>query len=582
MLTGRPCFHGDSVTDVLAAVVRAEPDWTALPSETPARVRDLLRRCLTKDRRERLQSIGDARIEIRDYLAAPPLAGGSENIRPKPHADGRRREHAYLALAAALALAVLALAAGWWHAAQPVSHPVVQLDVDLGPDYHGSDLSLSPDGTHIVYAGRGLDGKYGCTRARSIGTSPSRCRGPRMRVSRSSLPTGSTSGSSQTGKLKKTSVDGGGAAVLCEAPEPRGGSWGVDGTIIAALRVNAGLSRVSSDGGAVQPATELMRERKEVTHRWPQVLPGAEVVVFTVHTATGGYEEATIQAQSLRTGERRTLVQGGYFGRVTSSGHLLYVRQGVLYAAPMDVRRLALTGPATPVVDRVSSNPLQGSAPLDVTWSGTLVYVRSKMATPATLLWLDRAGLTQPFFRAALMLPPPPPVLTAAVGDLSPRFSPDGTRLALSMMVDGNLDVWVYRHRARHYVTLDVHAWLGSFAGVEPQRQTNRIRVGERSRAEELVLDAGGWRGRSRPADGEPALTGTVFVLAGRETAGVHRRGSSNDLGPLDAPLGRRGQRPPETREARATTRHSVQRVGATDLPRWEVAGVSVGRVRGL
>ena len=154
-------------------------------------------------------------------------------------------------------------------------------------------------------------------------------------------------------KLKKTSVEGGGAAVLCEAPEPRGGSWGEDGTIIAALRVNAGLSRVSSDGGAVQPATELMRERKEVTHRWPQVLPGAQVVVFTVHTATGGYEEATIQAQSLRTGERRTLVQGGYYGRVTSSGHLLYVRQGVLYAAPMDVQRLALTGPATPVVDQV-------------------------------------------------------------------------------------------------------------------------------------------------------------------------------------------------------------------------------------
>src|SRR4249920_29000 len=97
---------------------------------------------------------------------------------------------------------------------------------------------------------------------------------------------------------------------------------------------SAGLSRVSSDGGAVQSVTVLMKEKNEVTHRWPQVSPGGQAVIFTASSATGGYEEATIQAQSLRTGERRTLVQGGYYARYASSGHLLYVRQGVLYAAP--------------------------------------------------------------------------------------------------------------------------------------------------------------------------------------------------------------------------------------------------------
>jgi serine/threonine-protein kinase len=262
-------------------------------------VRDLLRRCLTKDRRERLQSIGDARIEIRDYLAAPPLAGGSENIRPKPDADGRRREHAYLALAAVLALALIAVAAGWWHAAQPLSHPVVRLDVDLGPNYYGDLLSLSPDGTHIVYWGRGADGKdrlYGRALDRDQAVPlPGTENGQAPFFS----PDGQYIGFFADGKLKKISVEGGGVTVLCAAPDSRGGSWSEDGSIIAALDVNAGLSRVSSDGGVVQSVTVLMKEKNEVTHRWPQVLPGAQAVIFTASSATGGYEEATIQAQSL-------------------------------------------------------------------------------------------------------------------------------------------------------------------------------------------------------------------------------------------------------------------------------------------
>jgi hypothetical protein len=87
--------------------------------------------------------------------------------------------------------------------------------------------------------------------------------------------------------------------------------------------VASGLSRVPSGGGTVQAVTEVEQRNKEVTHRWPQVLPGAEAVLFTAHSATGGFEEATIEAQSLRTRERKTLVRGGYYGRYVSSGHLL-------------------------------------------------------------------------------------------------------------------------------------------------------------------------------------------------------------------------------------------------------------------
>jgi hypothetical protein len=102
--------------------------------------------------------------------------------------------------------------------------------------------------------------------------------------------------------------------VLCDAPDGRGASWGDDGNIIAALKPADALSRVPSGGGMVQLVTELKPEKKDLTHRWPQVLPGAQAVLFTAHTVTGDYDRATVEVQSLRTGERKTLVRVGYFG----------------------------------------------------------------------------------------------------------------------------------------------------------------------------------------------------------------------------------------------------------------------------
>jgi Tol biopolymer transport system component len=218
---------------------------------------------------------------------------------------------------------------------------------------------------------------------------------------------------------------------LCDAPQPRGGSWGDDGNIIAALRLTEGLSQVPASGGTVKPATELKQENKQVRHRWPQLLPGAQMVLFTASTVAGTYEFATIEAQKLRTGERKTLVRGGYYGRYVPSGHLLYVLQGTLYAAPMNVERLELIGPAVPIVDDVASRSDGGFAPLDFSGTGTLVYLRRKAATQ-TIVWLGNAGGMQP--------------LRAAAAEYSgmPRFSPDSKRLALTVVDDSNADVWLY------------------------------------------------------------------------------------------------------------------------------------------
>ena len=206
-----------------------------------------------------------------------------------------------------------------------------------------------------------------------------------------------------------------------------GGSWGDDGNIIAALRNLAGsmtLSQIPSSGGPVKPLKELTPE-ENASHTWPQVLPGAQEVLYTAFSATTmeTYEQAVIEAQSLRTGERKTLLRGGYYGRYLPSGHLLYMHRGTLYAAPMDVKRLALTGPAVPVIEEVA-----GMCGLS-DWrrwmsrgTGRWFTCAGKPGKPS-LTWLDSAGQTRP--------------LRAAPAEYEPRvqFAPDGKRLAVS--VDG-------------------------------------------------------------------------------------------------------------------------------------------------
>ena len=221
--------------------------------------------------------------------------------------------------------------------------------------------------------------------------------------------------------------------MLCDASLGVGGSWGEDGNIIAALNnVVSILSLIPSGGGTVQAVTELKPERRDFGHSWPQVLPGAQVVLFTALPTTGTFQqEATIEAQSLRTGERKTLVRGANFGRYVPSGHLLYVHQGSLYAAPINVKRLELTGPAVPIVEEVVNSAAYGFAQADLSRNGTLVYVRGK-AAKQTLVWLDSRGQTQPLRATA----------AEYVGPV--RFSPDGKRLAVSVVEGGNANIWVY------------------------------------------------------------------------------------------------------------------------------------------
>jgi serine/threonine protein kinase/Tol biopolymer transport system component len=424
LLTGKQAFHGEDVGDILAAVVMKEPDWTALPAKLPSTIRTLLSRCLRKDKRQRLADATGLRIEIEDAIAAPK---DSVPTQAAPASTSK------LPWAVAMAVTVLLAIAswGWWRATRPVEQPLrplARLDVDLGPDVslgspQGTDEIISPDGTRLVYVSQGrlftrrLDQPTATELAGTQGA-----REPFF------SPDGQWVAFFTQADLKKISVEGGTPVTLC-AGNGRGGSWGEDGNIIAALTATGGLSRIPSAGGPPTPVTDL--QSGEITHRWPQILPRSKAVLFTAST-TGGYDAANIDVTSLADHRTRTLVRGGTFGRYLPSGHLVYVNRGTLFAVPFDLDRLEVRGTPAPVLDQVGYNAGVGSAQLDFSQTGTLIY-RSGGAGGAllTVTWLDGGGKAQP-----LLAKP------GAYG--RPSLSPDEQQLAVDVTEESGTDIWLY------------------------------------------------------------------------------------------------------------------------------------------
>ncbi|MBZ5609988.1 MAG: serine/threonine-protein kinase [Acidobacteriia bacterium] len=417
MLTGRQAFAGETITDVLAAVVKSEPHWDGVPEKALP----LLRRCLEKDPARRLRDIGDIELLLGE---APP-------------AEKPRHHKLPWAIAAALALASVALIALLWRATRPADpplQPLVRLDVDLGADVPAGPLTgvgmiISPDGSRLVYVSQSR-----LFTRRLDQPTATELAGTRGATSPFFSPDGQWVAFFAQGQLKKISVDGGSAITLCNASATvTGGSWGEDGNIVAALAPSGSLSRVPSSGGQPAVLTELDHSRGEVTHRFPQILPGGKTVLFTSHTAMGGgYDLANIDVMSLADHRRKTLQRGGTYGRYLptskSAGYVVYVNRGTMFALPFDLERLEVRGAAVPVLERVSYSAQYGYAQFDSSRSGTMLYRSgAEQADLVTVQWLDGTGHTQPLLSKTGLF-------------LTPQLSPDGQRLALANAGD----LWVY------------------------------------------------------------------------------------------------------------------------------------------
>ena len=345
MLSGTDAFEvGETVSDAIAAILTREPDWTALPADVPAHIRLLLRRCLQKDPQKRLRDIGDARIQIDEG----PIEGALLAPMAPPRPWWKRAVPAAIAALAAGAF----VGAGMWRLRAPDHVPVVtRFSFPLGDGQQLSRpahqfLAISPDGTQVVYVanGRLYLRALSALEATPIPGTDSAPENPAFSPDGRSIVFGSRADNA----LKRIAVTGGAAVTICQAGAVLGLSWAHDGSIFFGQEQGAkGILRVSANGGT--PEVVIAVKGREDAHG-PQLLPDGEHVLFTLATGTGGtrWDTAQIVVQSLKTGERKTLVNGGADGRYLATGHIVYGLSGVLYAVPFDARRLALTAEPVP------------------------------------------------------------------------------------------------------------------------------------------------------------------------------------------------------------------------------------------
>ncbi len=421
-LTGKQTFRAETVSDSIAAVLAREPDWSALPADTPANIRLLLRRCLEKDAARRLRDAADARLEI-EQPAAPAVVAA-------PPRQARWRQALPWVLTGVLTGVLGALAGflGWQQmrgpraAAQPSVHLIMAPPKGITFSIGGGrlPLAISPDGARIVFTGtnKGVTQLY----RRELGrTDVEPISGTQGALNPFFSPDGQWIGFFQDSKLKKTPVRGGPVVTLCDAPAAFGGSWGPDDSIVFSASFGTGLSRVPSAGGKPEALTTL--NKGDVGHRFPVVLPGGEGVLY-VNFFSGSFE---IWALSLRTGERRKLTEGT-FAQFSPTGHLVFVREGTLMAAPMDPGSLRLTGTPLPLIESVA-RASTGAGYFHFSGNGTLVYLRGAGVQQRLLAWATRQG-------AGRVIPAPMRAYD------QPRLSPDGKKVAVAMR--GPDDVWVF------------------------------------------------------------------------------------------------------------------------------------------
>jgi serine/threonine-protein kinase len=452
MLTGRRAFDppsgssrpdsGDeaSVSDTLAAILRSEPDWSALPAGTPPAVRTALRRCLEKDRKRRLGDSADVLLLIDELSelsnAQASFATGTVSAR----AGWTTR--VLVPLAAAIASAAVAGAVVWqWRPTEP--SPAVQRTVVTLPD--GEDFSaqgrtfvaISPDGTRLVYV---ANQQLYVRPLEQLAATP--IPGTTGATSPFFSPDGQQIGFWQAGQLRRIAVTGGASQTICVAANPFGVSWATDGTILFGQGAN-GISRVSAEGGEPSVVVPADEKKGEVLYG-PELLPDGKTLLFTVDSTVAAvgsrtWDDAAIVMQDLDSGRRTVIIQGGTQGRFLPTGHVVFVREETLWAVRFDPRMGNRTSSPVSMVEGIrqvgttrgiSTGGQTGGAQFAVSENGLLVYVEPDARSfSRTLVWVDRQGRETP-------------VPLPARSYVYLRIAPDGRRVALDIREEGQ-DIWV-------------------------------------------------------------------------------------------------------------------------------------------
>ena len=468
MLTGRPAFARDTPAETMTAILKEEP-LPSLPPAIPPALERIVSRCLEKARAARFQSARDLAfgLDVLTGTGAKPLTTVA------PAADDRRWRRAPIVpwiaagLLAIALISVLMLRRPDGNAASPALRlsaelgagaPLAQLNTQFG-----DAATLSPDGSTIAFvAQRGDAGGAQLFVRRLNQLQAVALSGTEDALAPFFSPDGQWIGFFAGAKLRKIAVTGGLPVTLADAPSPRGGTWSDDGTVVFTPNQVPGtrLAHVSADGGEAQPLTPLAAG--ELAQMWPQMLAGGSAVLYTSTSGTGSLNEANLIVHALPAGAPKVVQRGGYHGRYVASfsgsphpdgkttGHLVYIHDGTLFAAPFDLNRLELTGQPAPALEGVAANALTGGAQFAVSANGTMMYLPGPVVGGGTPLdWMGPDGRTTP-------------LRTTRANWFNLRFAPDGRRVAMEIRdVRSRIGIYEWARDSLTQLTDDAadHRW---------------------------------------------------------------------------------------------------------------------------
>jgi eukaryotic-like serine/threonine-protein kinase len=433
MLAGRKPFDGETISDLLAAVIRAEPDWTALPGTTPASIQKLIHRCLVKDPKQRLRDIGDARIAIEETLSGGADAGGADAaVSGGTIAEARRASRLRRAMPWALGASTVLLAAiAAYFVFQPKPRQNVVRFTITPPEntqfVYGGEMGISPDGRDVAFIAQAGPDKPWVLWVRPLD-------------SLTAVPIQGTEGASAPfwspdsqqigfyagGKLEKVALAGGPPQTLCDANNTAGGDWSRDGVI---LFTNQGaIYRVPETGGAPTLVAAPDAARHESAYRSPIFLPDGRHFLFD--SSTGNFGQRFIAVGSLDSKSVERVAQASSNAAYAPPGYLFYMDRSTLMARPFDAKALRFTGPPVPLAENVDRSA-GGYGYFAVSPAGVLAYTTESGVAPSQMTWFNRQGqklgtLGQPNIYSA------------------PALSPDGSRLAVALGEPGKRDNWVF------------------------------------------------------------------------------------------------------------------------------------------
>ncbi|MDO8677508.1 MAG: protein kinase [Acidobacteriota bacterium] len=427
MLTGRRAFEGDDISITLASVLKDEMRWDALPADLPTPLRRLLRRCLEKDPKHRLSSIGDARLELNDARTPPSDDGFSFAPAVVGSAPRRKAFVPWLvaAVAGTVALAAIVLWAPW---RPDIAPPKASFEVRAGSAGANAPfmLALSPDGRHLVarVTEQGVNRLW----LRPI----ERLNGTAMQgTDVGQYPFWSADsrqvGFFANGKLMKVDLFGAAAQTLADAAVGRGGAWNRDGVIVFAPTANGGLFRVGESGGPLVPITQLDNARGETAHLFPRFLPDGNHFLFLVLSHQP--QHSGIYASSLNSKDKKFVVGATIRPEFAPPNLLLFLRERTLMVQRFDLVRLELSGDPFQVAEDIGGNPATGVGGMTVSETGVLAYRPGGDAGARQLIWFNRTGVAEGNAGPSAMYE-------------NPRLSPDGTRVAV-FKAEGSGDIWI-------------------------------------------------------------------------------------------------------------------------------------------